>query len=363
MPEVSTHPHLPTPPPNLDAQRQEAQLQKELQRLGIKIDSVPATPTAIDAPQSQSVVGQAPPQAIPTAPAVTAETPNLVQTTPAPSKVEVPYDWEGERKRLEKQTSDARAALAPALQRAALAEKKISERDDVLNTLMARFESLEKKISEPTVQARPIYDPSLDDDFASLNPEIAERLARVSSGFDQKLQESDRRHQEELRRLKEAEEEREREQRDLQFKGFHERWWSTFRAAHPDCEDYAPGSTKGQSFWDWAQGQNQTYQQALSEPLKFDPRFVAKVLSEYKDTVNPAPNARTPIADLANPSLMGGSPVNMQAQSPASLLREDEMKNIYTLVDRALRNGNRAEANRLEEGYKRTLDYYSSQQR
>jgi len=362
VPTATNHQPAPTPPVNLDAQRQEAKLQAELQKLGIKVDSMAPAPMAVDAPLSQSVISQAPPQAA-SEPAP-ATTPNLTSVTPEPTKVAAPYDWEGERKRIEKQMSDARAALAPALQRAALAEKKIAERDEVLNTLMGRFEALERKLSEPTpTPARPLYDPSLDDDFASMNPEVAERLARVSSGFDQKLQETNRRHEQEMQKLKEAEAAREREMQEANFRDFHARWWSAFRAIHPDAEDYAPGQPKGQAFWEWSQGQNQTYQKALATPLEFDPLFVAKILTEYKDASNPAPNARTPIADLANPSLMGGTPIAMQQQVPPTLLRDDEMKNIYTLVDRALRNGNRAEAARLEDGYKATLAYYSSQQR
>lgn len=360
MPTATSHQPTPTPPVNLDAQRQQAKLDAELSKLGIKVDSMAPVPAPSEAPLSQSVISQAPPQfANEPAPAPAQQ---LTSVPPDSTRVEAPYDWEGERKRIEKQMSDARSALAPALQRAALAEKKIAERDEVLNTLMGRFEALERKLTEPPpALARPLYDPSLDDDFASMNPEVAERLARVSSGFDQKLQETTRRHEEEMRKLKEAEAERERERQEGQFRDFHTRWWAAFRAVHPDSEDYAPGQPKGQAFWEWSQGQNQTYQQALAEPLKFDPRFVAKILTEFKDASNPAPNARTPIADLANPSLMGGTPIAMQQQAPPSLLRDDEMKNIYTLVDRALRSGNRGEAARLEDGYKATLAYYSQQ--
>jgi len=355
-----------TPPLNHDAARRHAELEAIMAKIpGTTVTSAPVPSTPVPAPAPSGIEPIAPPPVL----AENPSSPVPIQTSNEPAlpvKPAVPaVDWVEEKKNYEKRIRDNQAALAPALQRAAHFEKQVSQYEQALPSILEKLEALERKFSAPAPQpVAPSYDPSSDSELLSTYPELADKLSRLSAGFNAQVQNVEQKYQREIEALKSRQEQEARQSEQVAITDYQARWWATLRTLHPDYSDFAPGGIKGQALYEWAQGEIPEYIQALSDPYRFTPQFVGKILSQFKVSTEPVieiPRART-LADIANPSLMGASaPVSVQPPPTETYLTENQMRTIQADVERAYRMGDRTKADKLIDDYNKTLAHLNSQ--
>lgn len=106
-------------------------------------------------------------------PAPTPQIDPLASTSPALAQFGLGGDLQSQLELANRRKADADRALGPAQQKAAKLEKALEENNAAMALLLKEVQELKNAKSAPAPAANAWYDPSLDSEFASMNPEVA----------------------------------------------------------------------------------------------------------------------------------------------------------------------------------------------
>lgn len=267
--------------------------------------------------------------------------------------------WREQAETLQRRKAEADRALAPSQQKAARYEKAFEETHEAMALLLKEVQGLKNGRAPQAPPETPWYDPSQDAEFASVNPEMAQRLAYIAKQSKDAIEARERAFQERLDALQ-AEQNRRREQEELDASTQRAAiQYATIKQAHPDVDEFAAGTVKGQALWEWATGPGMPpeYQFVVLKPANFSAEMVIQVLNFFKNSSTPAqPQRRSPsLADIANPVLASSSSALSQPVTPVEeFLTPDQMKRAESILNSEEYRMDPAKANAFMEKMIRT---------
>lgn len=264
---------------------------------------------------------------------------------------------------LKQRKAIADRALAPAQQKAARLEKVVEENNAVLANVLKEINELKNLRATPQAPVTPPapwYDPALDAEFASENPEVAQRLAFIAQKSREATEQKTKELEERLNAFHAEQERKRTEEQAAQIQNRANLQYAAIKQAHPDVDEYMPGSAKGAELWAWATrpGAPVEYQAIISNPQNFSAEMVITVLGLFKNSINPPQSQRrTPsLADIANPVLANAS--NSLGQSTVPLTDEyltpDEMRRADQILNSEDMRTNPEKANAFLAKYVKT---------
>lgn len=328
---------------------------------GADLDLARLTSLGVDIPRPQAPVAE-----LPAPVAEPVQVPVQQQVDPSLSPV---LDqglgsnyWQQQAETLQRRKAEADRSLAPAQQKAARLEKTLEENNAAMSLLLKEIQEL--KSTRGSAQQTPApdatwYDPSQDAEFASLNPEMAQRLAYIAKQSKDAIEDRERKFQERLDALQ-AEQNKRKEQEELQQLNHRATLqYSAIKQAHPDVDEFVAGSPKGQQLWEWATkpGMPIEYGSIVSEPTRYSAEMVIQVLNFFKNSSTPTqPQRRSPsLADIANPVLASSSSALSQPVNPVEeFLTPDQMRRAESILNSEEMRMDPAKANSFMEKMIRT---------
>jgi hypothetical protein len=259
---------------------------------------------------------------------------------PAPT---VPTISPEEYAKLQQSYREAQKALTPAFQKAAALHNELKEEREStkaeIKSLKDQLAELATMLKQSVKPAVPAYEPEFDDELNTLDPVVADRLRRFSQTTSRRMEELERKHQQEIQAIRDQERKNQEALAAHQDSVRQQTWEDVFTKLVPDFADYLSGTPKGKALGDWGDRMPVEYANAINNPRAHTPFFVAKVVNEFKSSQTPAqPPARVPASgDLAAKGL-GNAPTRVEPPAQEQPLSTYEIQNAQQIMDRMMRD-------------------------
>ncbi len=221
----------------------------------------------------------------------------------------------------QKRRKDAEKELLPALEDRALLKRQLEEAKEKLAEIDALKQEL-ASVKQALTSKPATFD--LPSDFNETYPDIAQALAStvqsVKSDADRRIEMLEA----EFKSSRKAREEA--EQQALMAQHFN-----AVKSVHSDLEDFV-GDKYGPALRAWAESQPPIFGRIVSNPVDFDPKDVAAVISQFKKETGymAKPVAKAPAAgDIGFKAGVTQSP---KIEQGITLLSDEEMRRLPELM-------------------------------